>query len=52
MFGVDRIGYGINLLSDDDIYLLMRNNCYLIEINFIFNLKLEYIECFSEYFFL
>ena len=49
LLGVDRIGHGINLLSDDDTYLLMRNNRYLIETNLISNLKLEYIERFSEH---
>lgn len=49
LLGVDRIGHGINLLSDPDTYLLMRNNRYLIETNLISNFKLEYIQDFSQH---
>lgn len=49
LLGVDRIGHGINLLSDPDTYLLMRNNRYLIETNLISNLKLGYVSDFSQH---
>lgn len=43
LLGAKRIGHGINLLSDPQTLLLMRNNDYLIEINLISNLKLGYV---------
>lgn len=41
--GVDRIGHGLNLLKDQDTYLLMRQNDYLVEVNLISNKLLEYV---------
>lgn len=54
LLGATRIGHGINLISDPDTMLLMRNNNYLIEINLISNRLLEYtpdlsIHPFPEY---
>lgn len=43
LLGADRIGHGINTIFDTDTVLLMRNNRYLIEINLISNLLLEYV---------
>lgn len=49
LLGADRIGHGINLITDDDTMLLMRNGPYLIEINLISNLLLEYIVDYSQH---
>ena len=49
LFGADRIGHGINLISDEDTMLLMRHGPYLVEINLISNLLLEYVNDFSEH---
>ena len=46
LLGADRIGHGVNLIDDPQTMLLMRNNKYLIEINLVSNLLLEYV---SEY---
>lgn len=46
LLGADRIGHGLNLITDPDTLLLMRNGPYLIEINLVSNLLLEYV---SEY---
>jgi len=43
LLGATRIGHGINLISDPDTMLLMRNNKYLIEINLISNRLLGYV---------
>ena len=47
--GADRIGHGLNLISDDDTMLLMRHGPYLVEINLISNLLLEYVNDYSEH---
>lgn len=49
MLGADRIGHGVNLISDPQTMLLMRNNRYLIEINLISNLLLGYVDDFSQH---
>jgi len=49
LLGADRIGHGINLISDDDTMLLMRHGPYLVEINLISNLLLEYVNDYSEH---
>jgi len=43
LLGADRIGHGLNTVFDTDTLLLMRHNRYLIEINLISNLLLEYV---------
>jgi adenosine deaminase CECR1 len=43
LLGASRIGHGINLLSDPDTLLLLRNNRYLVEINLISNTLLGYV---------
>ena len=43
LLGAERIGHGINLLSDPETYLLMRNGHTLIEINLISNKLLQYV---------
>ena len=49
LLGADRIGHGINLISDEDTLLLMRHGPYLVEINLISNLLLEYVTDYSEH---
>ena len=41
--GATRIGHGINLLSDEDTLLRMRDSRFLVEINLISNELLEYV---------
>jgi adenosine deaminase CECR1 len=43
LLGASRIGHGVNLITDPDTMLLMRNNRYLVEINLISNQKLDYV---------
>ena len=49
LLGADRIGHGINLISDADTMLLMRHGPYLVETNLISNLLLEYVNDYSEH---
>ena len=49
LLGADRIGHGLNLISDDDTMLLMRHGPYLVEINLISNLLLEYFDDYSQH---
>lgn len=42
LLGASRIGHGINLISDPETMLLMRNSRYLVEINLVSNRLLEY----------
>ena len=42
LLGATRIGHGVNLISDPDTMLLMRNGHYLVEINLVSNRLLEY----------
>ena len=49
ILGANRIGHGVNLLSDPDTYLLMRHGPYLVEINLISNLLLEYVSDYSQH---
>ncbi|MDT0595734.1 adenosine deaminase family protein [Glaciecola petra] len=49
LLGADRIGHGLNLITDPDTMRLMRHNHYLIEINLISNLKLEYINTYADH---
>ncbi len=43
LLGATRIGHGINLISDPETMLLMRNSQYLVEINLISNRLLKYV---------
>ena len=43
LLGATRIGHGINLISDPETMLLMRNSEYLVEINLISNRLLKYV---------
>ena len=49
LLGADRIGHGVNLITDDDTMLLMRHGPYLVEINLISNLLLNYIDDYSQH---
>lgn len=49
LLGADRIGHGLNLITDPQTLLFMRHNRYLVEINLISNLKLEYVSKYSEH---
>ena len=49
LLGADRIGHGMNLITDDDTMRLMRHGPYLVEINLISNLLLEYVSDYSQH---
>lgn len=49
LLGAERIGHGVNLLSDPETTVRMRNGPYLIEINLISNLLLEYVQDFQQH---
>ena len=49
LLGADRIGHGLNLITDPDTMRLMRHGPYMVEINLISNLLLEYINDYSEH---
>ncbi|MBU3022635.1 adenosine deaminase [Aestuariibacter sp. A3R04] len=49
LLGADRIGHGLNTITDPETLLLMRHGPYLIEINLISNLLLEYVEDFQSH---
>jgi adenosine deaminase CECR1 len=49
LLGAQRIGHGVNLIADPETLVLMRHGPYLVEINLISNLLLEYIADFSQH---
>lgn len=49
MFGADRIGHGVNLITDPELLRQMRHGPYLVEINLISNLLLEYVSEYSQH---
>ena len=49
LLGADRIGHGVNLITDDDTMRLMRHGPYLVEINLVSNLLLEYVGDYSQH---
>ena len=49
MLGADRIGHGVNLISDPDLLREMRHGPYLVEINLISNLLLEYVSDYAQH---
>ena len=51
LLGANRIGHGVNLLSDPDTFLLMRHGPYMVEVNLISNLLLEYVPDYSQHIF-
>jgi adenosine deaminase CECR1 len=49
LLGAQRIGHGVNLITDPDTMRLMRYGPYLVEINLISNLLLEYVSDYSQH---
>jgi adenosine deaminase CECR1 len=49
LLGAKRIGHGVNLITDPDTMVLMRNGPYMVEINLISNLLLEYVSDYSQH---
>ncbi|MFQ3189508.1 MAG: adenosine deaminase CECR1 [Paraglaciecola sp.] len=49
LIGADRIGHGLNLITDPQTMLLMRHNKYLVEINLVSNLLLEYVSQYNQH---
>jgi len=49
LLGAERIGHGVNLITDPETMLLMRHNRYLVEINLISNNLLEYVPDLSKH---
>ncbi len=49
LLGAKRIGHGVNLITDPDTLRLMRFGPYLVEINLISNLLLEYVKDYSQH---
>ncbi|MEM9171691.1 MAG: adenosine deaminase [Pseudomonadota bacterium] len=49
LLGATRIGHGLNLITDDELMLDMRYGPYLIEINLISNLLLEYVVDYTQH---
>lgn len=49
LLGAERIGHGVNLITDPDTMLRMRNGPYMVEINLISNLLLEYVSNFQQH---
>jgi len=49
LLGADRIGHGVNLITDPETMLLMRHGPYMIEINLISNLLLEYVDDYHQH---
>jgi adenosine deaminase CECR1 len=49
LLGAMRIGHGVNLITQPETMLLMRNGPYMVEINLISNLLLEYVSNYSQH---
>jgi adenosine deaminase CECR1 len=49
LLGAQRIGHGVNLITDPDTMRLMRYGPYMVEINLISNLLLEYVSDYSQH---
>lgn len=49
LLGADRIGHGLNLIADPDMMLLMRHGPFMVEINLVSNLLLEYVTDYSDH---
>jgi adenosine deaminase CECR1 len=49
LLGAERIGHGVNLLSDPDTLLLMRHGPYMVEVNLVSNLLLEYVSSYKQH---
>jgi adenosine deaminase CECR1 len=49
LLGAERIGHGVNLITDPETMVLMRHGPYLVEVNLISNLLLEYVPGFQAH---
>jgi adenosine deaminase CECR1 len=49
LLGAQRIGHGVNLMTDPETMVLMRNGPYLVEINLISNLLLGYVSDYAQH---
>ncbi len=49
LLGAQRIGHGVNLITDPDTMVRMRYGPFLVEINLISNLLLEYVSDYSQH---
>ncbi|MEP7311210.1 MAG: adenosine deaminase [Pseudomonadota bacterium] len=49
LLGAQRIGHGVNLITDPETMVMMRNGPYMVEINLISNLLLEYVSDYSQH---
>jgi adenosine deaminase CECR1 len=49
LLGAKRIGHGVNLITDPETMVLMRYGPYLVEINLVSNLLLEYVKDYSQH---
>ncbi len=49
LLGADRIGHGVNLITDPDTMLLMKGGPWMVEINLISNLLLEYVDDYDQH---
>jgi adenosine deaminase CECR1 len=49
LLGAKRIGHGVNLITDPDTMLRMQHGPWLVEINLISNLLLEYVKDYSQH---
>lgn len=49
LLGADRIGHGLNLITDPETMRLMRHGPYLVEINLVSNLLLEYYDDYQQH---
>jgi adenosine deaminase CECR1 len=49
LLGAQRIGHGVNLITDPETMLRMRYGPYLVEINLISNLLLDYVKDYSQH---
>ena len=49
LLGATRIGHGVNLITDPETMVLMRYGPYMVEINLVSNLLLEYVKDYSQH---
>lgn len=49
LLGAERIGHGLNLITDPDTMRLFRHGPYMVEINLISNLLLQYYDDYSQH---
>jgi adenosine deaminase CECR1 len=49
LLGAERIGHGVNLITDDDTLLLLRQGRTLIEMNLVSNKLLEYVSSYEQH---